>query len=61
MDPIQYQEILQYSQRSSKLQVNSSGNVVMMPAPQLIEAQSPTDLSEHVTTHILTPEQASIA
>lgn len=61
MDPLQYQEILNYSQQNSKLQVsvNSSGNVVMVP---VVEAESPTDsLSQHVTTHIITPEQVSTA
>lgn len=62
MDPIQYQEMLNYSQQGSKLQVsvNSSGNVVMVPVVHLGEAQSPSDvesLSQHVTTHIITPEQ----
>lgn len=64
MDPLQYQ-MLDYSQQGSKLQVsmNSSGNVVMVP----VEADSSTDdsLSQHITTHIITPEQvlnnASIA
>lgn len=61
MDPQQYQEILNYSQQGSKLQVsvNSSGNVVMVPVVHL-DDQSPTDLdqfSQHVTTHIITPEQ----
>ena len=65
MDPIQYQEILDYSQQSSKLQVsvNSSGNVVMVPVLHLGgegEAQSSPDddsLSQHVTTHIITSDQ----
>ena len=66
MDPIQYQEILDYSQQSSKLQVsvNSSGNVVMVPVLHLgggggEEALSPPDdsLSQHVTTHIITSDQ----
>lgn len=62
MDAVQYQEILAYSQQNSRLQVsvNSSGNanVVMVPVVHLGEAQSPTDsLSQHVTTHIITPEQ----
>ena len=57
MDPLQYQEILDYSQQGSKLQVsmNSSGNVVMVP----VDADSSTDdsLSQHITTHTITPEQ----
>lgn len=60
MDPAQYREILAYSQQNSKLQVsvNSSGNVVMVPVVHLGEVQSPTDsLSQHITTHIITPEQ----
>jgi ribosomal protein L2 len=63
MDPAQYQEILNYSQHNSKLQasLSSSGNVVMLPVVHVSgggEAQSPTDsLSQHVTTHIITPEQ----
>lgn len=64
MDPIQYQEMLNYSQQNSKLQVsvNSSGNVVMVPVVHLgsSEPQSPSELdslSQHVTTHIITPEQ----
>lgn len=63
MDPLQYQEILDYSQQNSKLQVsvNSSGNVVMVPVRQL-EDDSPTEsLSQHVTTHIITPEQVDIS
>lgn len=60
MDPVQYQEILNYSQQNSKVQLalNSGGNVVMLPVVQLGEAPSPTDsLSQHVTTHIITHEQ----
>lgn len=63
MDPAQYQEILNYSQQNSKLQVslNSSGNVVMLPVIHMGEAPSPTDsLSQHVTTHIITPEQVLV-
>ena len=60
MDPLQYQEILNYSHQGSKLQVsvNSSGKVVMVPVVHLGDSPSPTDsLSQHVTTHIITPEQ----
>lgn len=63
MDPAQYQEILNYSQQNSKLQVslNSRGNVVMLPVIHVGEAQSPTDsLSQHVTTRIITPEQVLV-
>ena len=60
MDPLHYQEILHYSQQGSKLQMNHGGNLIMMPVAQL-EAQSPTDLSEHVTTQIITPEQVVMA
>ena len=63
MDPAQYQQILDYSQRNSKLQVslNSGGNVVMLPVVHMGEVTSPTDsLSQHVTTHIITPEQVLV-
>ena len=62
MDPIQYQEMLDYSQQASKLQVsvNSSGNVVMVPVVQLGDHTTEVEsLSQHVTTHIITPEQVS--
>ena len=61
MESLGYQEILNYSQ-NSKLQVsvNPGGNVVMVPMNQL-EPRSPTDsLSQHVTTHIITPEQVCV-
>ncbi len=65
MDPLQYHEILNYSQQGSKLQVsvNSSGNVVMVPVVHLgdeddEDSLSPSEsLSQHVTTHIITSEQ----
>lgn len=63
MDPAQYQQILNYTQRNPKIQVslNSGGNVVMLPVVQMGEATSPTDsLSQHVTTHIITSEQVLV-
>jgi len=57
MEPgIQYQELLHYPQGSKF--ISQGGNVIMMPAASL-EVQSPTDLSEHVTTQIITPEQVA--
>ena len=55
MDPgsIQYQELLHYPQGSK---FHMGQGVIMMPIASL-EAQSPTDLTEHVTTQIITPEQ----
>ncbi len=61
MDPLQYGEMLDYSQQNSKLHVsvNQSGNVVMVPSSQdsMEASSSPDSLSHHVTTHIITPEQ----